>query len=182
MMQAKESQVGGRDQIYDVLPELVDMDRVYAVSNDARNEIKNSLDCGLGIIPIIVFYGGALSCIPRRSNVLRYICGNLKYVYRRLREISFSSWMDHRVYRAIMNSDFTYCRIGDQTAFSPERLLELSTFVRQRKRVAMTKKLMAENEKRYSEGLDIDKRAAIKDKVNKRVNLFIEMIKDIGFV
>ena len=95
-------------------PELIDPARLYEIKGLSRKLLISNIEHGFTPEPVIVFYGGERSAMTRRRHIgtLRYICGTKLYVFCRLREMKFPSWMDYRMYRMSVNQDFTYGKIG----------------------------------------------------------------------
>lgn len=127
---------------YDVLPELLDKERLYEITGMARQEIIKGIKDGYVRRRFaIVFYGGYASNINRRDvSAMRHICGSKRHVYARLKEMEFKTWMDFRIYHFIPNEDFTYGKIGKPHSIPADYLLEMATFIPKRKKLAMLKK------------------------------------------
>ena len=126
---------------YDVPPELLDIERLYEIKGADRDDMVKAARAGIKFKVYIVFYGGEASNINRRDvSSIRYICGGRRQVFNRLKEMEFKSWMDYRLYRFIVNSDFTYGKIGKPDNISTGRLFEMATFIPKRKKIAMLKK------------------------------------------
>lgn len=136
----------------------------------ARTDMIKSIKCGYRISPLIVFYGNSASNINRRDvSAVRYICGNKRYVYARLKEMEFKTWMDYRLYRFIPNEDFTYGKIGSAKSIEPDYLLELATHVPKRKKLAMLKKSRIWANKNPDNPALVQARERFKEKVDSVV-------------
>jgi len=155
---------------YDVLPELIDLERLYEIKGANRDDMVKAAKAGIKFKAYIVFYGGEASNINRRDvSSIRYICGGRRQVFGRLKEMEFKAWMDYRLYRFIVNSDFTYGKIGKPDNISTERLLAMATHIPKRKRLAMNKKGRIWNNKNEEDPALVEKRIRFKALVDEIV-------------
>jgi hypothetical protein len=132
---------GFGNEHYSVLPEMVDLRRLYPIVGFCRTYMINAQDTGHIVRPWIVFYGGSESGINRRDvGSLRYICGDARFVMMRLREMEFKTWMDYRLYTMSMDRWMKYGKIGRRIDFSIGALTQMALLVPKRKKLAMLKK------------------------------------------
>ena len=151
-------------------PELQNPDALYEIKGVAHRNILKQLKAGMKIYPVIVFYGGPASSIPRRdTSILRYFAGDKQHVYMRLKEMEFKTWMDFRMYRLICNQDFTYGRIGRPYSIPVEQLLRMATSVPKRKKLAMLKKSRIWTNKNKEDPAVVEKRIRFKALVDDTV-------------
>ncbi len=167
-----------------MLPELEDVSRLYAVTGVSRKDIlKMNL---LFKRPIrkyfIVFYGGTKSGSIRNTRTLRYRCGLRQSVIAQLNYIEFKTWMDYRLYEAIMNEDYTYCRIGRRCDFSAEKLLSMATRIRSRKRSKITRDMKIYAKSISGTKKERERRKKVKASVDEKVSNFIQSMVDSGFI
>jgi hypothetical protein len=163
---------------YDVLPELLDPERLYEIKGASRKGMVKAAKDGIKFRAYIVFYGGEASNINRRDvSSIRYICGKRREVFARLQEMEFKTWMDYRLYWLIVNADFTYGKIGRPVDISTNWLLEMATFIPKRKRLAMNKKGRIWNNKHPEDPVLVKRRELFKEKVDKTVSDALKTFK-----
>jgi hypothetical protein len=129
------------NDVYDVLPEMIEPNRLYPIVGAMRKNILLRIKDGIRFTPWIVFYGGSASGINRRDvGSLRFICGDAMHVRMRLKEMEFRTWMDYRLYTMVIDEEVNWGRIGRRIDISVDMLTRLALFVPDRKKLAMLKK------------------------------------------
>ena len=160
-------------------PERQNPDALYEIKGVARKDILRQIGMGMKIFPVIVFYGGPASSIPRRdTSILRYFAGDKQHVCARLKEMEFKTWMDFRMYRLICNQDFTYGQIGKPYSIPVEQLLRMATSISKRKKIALLKKNRIWNNQHPEDPVVIKKRELFKIRVDTAVSESLKIFSE----